>query len=452
MSDSEFERPDPPDLSAAARAHRDVEELFDVRSVTLSVNLAGCFDRPLHKFCESMYQALVAAGSELADVCQQVSAELGVPIIQRRLAVTPVQLLAADYQADDLVHVARTWDGAAANARIDAVTGFVAFVERGLSDSSRQILRAIPTALAQTERVYGGVVAGRGGDICGPETLSWLGHQVREISHATSQSLGIGATRFSIWGNPTVDGVTGGWHGPGQPGRLVHVGISAPRVIRRAIERRRQRSPLLTVRELFAEVQAAVFRATRVAELVAVETARRIGAEVGQIDLTPAATLRPGDSLASLLPFLGVQQPGAPGTAQVLANLIQAIEVGGKFASSRVSAPTTIPLSFYDDAFLAETSRLGDLTINQLSMLAGAGASGLDGTPVPGDTDPSALGAIIGDQLALAKMTGRPVSIRLVPVPGHKAGEYLSYPLHHGRMIVLPIRNEDSAAAWMTLR
>ena len=424
---------------------------LDVRTITLGINIADCHDRSLHSMCESLYQRIVSKAARLSAVCGEVSSLFGVPILQRRLCVTPIDRVAQGFSEGDLVSIAKTLDGAAANLRIDRIGGFAADVQHGMTASARNLIACLPAALSQTERVRAAVHVGTTESGVNMDAISLLAHTLKSAAEATAHRNGDAAAKLAILANDATGHphLTGACLGDGWGDLVIHVGVGAAATIRHALEQRLISHPNSPLHELAAEIQTAVFQATRTAELVGREVATRLGADFGSIDVTLAPTLRPHDSVVDLLPLLGIERVGAPGTATALALLLSAIRAGSAFASCAAGAYSRIMLSVLEDASLAQATQSGTLTFDQLCMAANAGSSGLDLICLAGDTDAATLAAIIADQVSFAVLNRRPCAVRLIPVPGKQAGDIVSYSGMKNDNAILPVRGAGLATKFI---
>ena len=415
---------------------------LDVRTVTLGINISDCTDRSFHKLCDSIYHRIVEKAGRLNAICSEVAALMGVPVLQRRLCVTPIDRVAQGFSAADFVNIAKTLDGAAANVHADRIGGYAADVQHGMTNSARQLIASLPEALVQTERVRAAVHVGSTENGVNMEAISLVADMLLKSAQASSHRNGDAAAKLAVLANDSTGHphLTGACLGDGWGDLVVHVGVGAAAIIRSALEQRLLEDPKSRLDELAAVIQTAVFQATRTAELVGREIAERLGAEFGSIDVTLAPTHRPGDSVVDILPILGIERVGAPGTATALTMILSAIRAGSAFASCSASAYSRIMLSVLEDSSLAAATQSGTLTFDQLCMAANAGASGLDLICLPGDTDLSTLAAIISDQVSFAVLNRRPAAVRLIIVPGKQAGDMVSYSGMKGNAVILPVR------------
>ena len=415
---------------------------LDVRTVTLGINIADCTDRSFHKLCDGIYQRIIEKAGRMNAVCSEVASLMGVPVLQRRLCVTPIDRVAQGFNAHDFVNIAKTLDGAAANVHADRIGGFAADVQHGMTNSAKQLIASLPEALTQTERVRAAVHVGSTENGVNMEAISLVAETLLKSAQLTSHRNGDAAAKLAVLANDSTGHphLTGACLGDGWGDLVVHVGVGATAIIRYALEQRLLEDPNLRLDELSSVIQTAVFQATRTAELVGCEIASRLGAEFGSIDVTLAPTHRPGDSVVALLPLLGIDGVGAPGTATALTMILNAIRAGSAFASCSAGSYSRIMLSVLEDASLAAATQSGTLTFDQLCMAANAGANGLDLICLAGDTDVSTLAAIISDQVSFATLNRRPAAVRLIVVPGKQAGDLVSYSGMKGSAVILPVR------------
>jgi uncharacterized protein (UPF0210 family) len=414
---------------------------LDVRTVTLGINITDCIDRSFHKLCDGIYHRIIDKASRLNAVCSEVSSLMGVPVLQRRLCVTPIDRIAHGFNAPDFVNIAKTLDGAAANVHADRIGGYVADIQHGMTSGTRQLIASLPEALTQTERVRAAVHVGSTENGVNMEGISLVAETILKSAQASAHRNGDASAKLAVLANDSTGHphLTGACLGDGWGDLVVHVGVGAASIIRHSLEKSLLKNPNATLDELTSVIQTAVFQATRTAELVGREIAQRLGADFGSIDVTLAPTQRAGDSVVDLLPLLGIERVGAPGTATALTMILNAIRAGSAFASCAAGAYSRIMLSVLEDISLAAATQSGTLTFDQLCMAANAGASGLDLICLAGDTDVATLAAVIADQVSFAILNRRPAAIRLITVPGKKDGELVTYSGMKGSAVILPI-------------
>jgi len=419
---------------------------LEVRTVTLGISAGDLANRNLHGLCETLYQRILDRAGTFSQVCSRVAAELGVPILQRRVCVSPIDRLTEGHGSEDLVNIGRTLDGAAASAHLDQISGFFIRAQHGMSKWSRQLIAALPTVLAQTERVHAAVEVATSSAGVNMDAIDLLGKTIRDASLATANRHGIAAARLAVLGNVPDDGppIAGAFSGDGWNDLVVFVSVSAMGAIRHAVEQRLQSHPHADLECLAGEIAAAAFQATRVAEMVGREIASRLQADLGRIDVSLAPTIRPGQTIAELLKLLGVPAFGSPGTAAALALISSAIRAGGRFASTSSASEAAILLPVLRDSGLVSATEAGSLSIEHLASFSAVGGQGLDLIPIPGETSAGSISAIIADQMAVAALHGRTTVVRLVPVQGKVAGERVSFGRDLGDAVVLAIPSSSS--------
>jgi uncharacterized protein (UPF0210 family) len=353
--------------------------------------------------------------------------------------------------AGDLINVAKTLEGAAAQVRVERIGGFAADVQHGTSSSARELIASLPTALSQTDRVRAAVHVGTTESGVNMDAISQLGRILKETAEADAHRNGDAAAKLVILANNATGHphLTGACLGDGWGDLVVHVGIGAAAIIKHALMERLAQDPKAPLQDLAAEIQTAVFQSTRTAELVGREVATQLGADFGSVDVSLAPTRRPDDSVAALLSLLGIEQVGAPGTATALTMILNAVRAGSAFASCAAGGYSRIMLSVLEDSALAAATKSKELTFDQLCMAANAGSGGLDLVSIPGDTDAATLSAIISDQVSFAVFNRRPVAIRLIPVPGKRAGEGVTYAGMMNDAVILPVRGTGLSKAFI---
>lgn len=420
---------------------------LEVRTVTLGVNAGDLANRHLHGLCESLYQRVLDRAGAFTAACTAVAADFGVPILQRRVCLSPIDRLSEGHGPDDLVHIGRTLDGAAAGALVDQIGGFFIRAQHGLSNGTRQLIAALPAILTQTERVYAAVEAATSGAGVNVDAVSLLGQTICNTTRAGEDRDRYATSRLAVLANVPDDGppIAGAFAGGGWADQVVFVSISAIGPIRHALERRLAVEPQASLPTLASEIRTAVFQATRLAELIGREIARRLNADLGRIDLSLAPTIRPGQTIAELLQLIGIPAFGSPGTASALAMIWDALRAGGEFASTATASRPAILLPILRDSGLVSATEAGSLAIEHLASLAAVGGQGLDLVPIPGDTSSATIAALITDQLACSVIHGRPTVVRLVPVPGCVAGDRVSFGRNLGDAVVLQVPSTNGA-------
>ncbi len=411
-------------------------ENYDIRAVTLGVNLKELVHPDPEVLARACGQRLGQWGARLTAEAEAVSEALGVPIVNKRLSITPAAwLLEACPEEEAPLILARALDAAAQEAGIDFVGGFGALVQKGATRADRRLMESLPRALGSTQRLCGflNLATTRAG--MNLDAIARLGELLLEMSAAAPQ--GIACAKFVAFANAPEDNpfMAGAFHGPGEADCALNVGISGPGVVRSVVERH----PDCDLTMLSEIIRRTVFKITRAGELVGRELARRLGVEFGVVDISLAPTTAVGDSVGRILQAMGLEQVGAPGTTAALALLIDAVKKGGSMASGRVGglSGTFIPVS--EDLGMIEAVECGALSLEKLEAMTAVCSVGLDMFAVPGDTPAHALAAIIADELAIGMVNHKTTGVRVVPVPGMKAGQSVDFGGLLGRAPVMPV-------------
>lgn len=427
------------------------QENLDVRTVTMGINLAPCTDRDPERFCRNIHERIVAAAARLKETCQTVAARYGIPIINRRLSVTPIARVASGHNVETLCAVADTLDRAAAEVGVDLIGGFSALVHGGMTASAHQLLESLPRVLSTTQRVCASVNVATTRSGINMEAVAILGHKLREIAQATADRQGFGAAKLVVFANAPEDNpfMAGAFLGEGSPDVVIHIGVSGPGVVKRALERLLDAQPQCRLNDLAEEIKSTAFRVTRVGELIGREVAARLGVAFGIVDLSLAPTPRIGDSIGEILTLLGIDKIGAPGSTAAVAMLNDAVKKGGLFASSSVGGLSGAFVPVMEDAVLAAAVESGHLTLEKLEAMTSVCSVGLDMVPLPGDTDAETLAAIIADEMAIGVFNHKTTATRLIPVPGAAAGERVSFGGLFGESVVLPVHNVGLSARFI---
>lgn len=425
------------------------EENLDVRTITMGINLAGCVDRDLARMCTCIRDRIVSQAEALAETCATVSSRYGIPIVNRRLAVTPIARVAEGHGAEGMLEVARTLDEAAAKVGVDLIGGYSALVHGGLSRGASELLEAMPRVLSETSRVCSSVNVGTSKAGINMNAVAILGQKLLEIAAATADRDGFGCAKLVIFANAPEDNpfMAGAFLGEGAGDTVIHIGVSGPGVVKRALERLLAARPDVKLHEIASEIKATTFRVTRVGELIGREVAARLGVDFGIVDLSLAPTPRVGDSVGEILRLMGIEHVGAPGSTAALAMMNDAVKKGGMFASSSVGGLSGAFIPLMEDSTLAADAAAGYLTLEKLEAMTSVCSVGLDMIPVPGDTDAATLSAVIADEMAIGVFNNKTTAARIIPVPGKKAGDHVVFGglFGEGKVLAIPAPGLSSA-------
>src|SRR5580698_6714135 len=405
------------------------QENLDVRTVTMGINLSGCVDRDVTRTCDLIAKTIRTSAHKLKETCAHVSARYGIPIIHRRLAVTPVVRIADGFDPDGMIRVAKILDESAEAVQVDLIGGYSALVHGGLTAAAKNYLESLPTALATTQRVCASVNAATTKAGINMTAVAILGRKICELAKATADRQGFGCAKLCVFANAPEDNpfMAGGFHGEGSPDTVIHIGVSGPGVVKRALDRLLDAAPDCKLNDIAEEIKSTAFRVTRVGELIGREVAARLGVPFGIVDLSLAPAPKIGDSVGEILHLIGLDKLGAPGSTAAVAMLNDAVKKGGLFASSSVGGLSGAFLPLTEDGALAQAAAEGTLSLEKLEAMTSVCSLGLDMVPIPGDTDAETIAALIADELAIGVFNNKTTATRLIPVPGKKAGETVTF-------------------------
>lgn len=417
------------------------QENLDVRTITMGINLAGCADRDADRLCANIRTRIVGAAEKLSATCSIVSARYGIPIVHRRLAVSPIARVAENQDVEGMLQIAHTLDRAAAEVGVDLIGGFSALLHGGMTSGAQNLLAALPAALSETQRVCASVNVATTRSGINIDAVRIVGRMLCKIAEATADNDGFGCAKFVTFANAPEDNpfMAGAFLGEASPDVVVHIGVSGPGVVKRALERLLEADATCRLDDIAAEIKSTAFRVTRVGELIGREVAARLGVAFGIVDLSMAPAPKMGDSIGEIIKLMGVGQIGAPGSTAALALLNDAVKKGGLFASSSVGGLSGAFVPVMEDAALAEAVAAGHLTLEKLEAMTSVCSVGLDMLPLPGDTDAETLSAIIADEVAIGVFNNKTTAARLIPVPGKTAGQRVSFGGLFGESVILPV-------------
>ncbi|MGQ9455673.1 MAG: PFL family protein [Armatimonadota bacterium] len=423
-------------------------EHLDVRAVSLGIDLFDCADRDIDRACRLAREKIVAKAESLVRVCEAVSKRYGIPIVNKRVAVSPVADVMAGHSSEGLVQFAHALDEVAGEVGIDFIGGYSALVHKSMTVSDRRLIETLPEVLSDTTRLCASVNAASTKSGINVDALLLLGKVWVEAARRTADADGFACCKLAVFANIPEDNpfMAGAYKGIGEPDVVVNIGVSGPGVVKRAIERLLQSGRKCDLGTLAEEIKSTAFRVTRSGELIGREVAKALGAEFGIVDLSLAPTPEVGDSVGEIFEAMGISRVGAPGTTAAVAMLNDAVKKGGAFASSSVGglSGAFIPLS--EDACLAQAAEAGHLSLEKLEAMTSVCSVGLDMIALPGDTSPETLAAIAMDELAIGVVNNKTTSVRLIPVPNKKAGERAVFGGLFGESPILPVPNGGSDA------
>ncbi len=433
------------DILMTLRMFRD--ENCDVRTVTMGISLLDCAGPNLDQVCKRAQQKILDLAGRLTEQGRRTSEQYGIPIVNYRVAVSPVSLWAAGHGACGMVQIAQALDGVAREIGVDFVGGFSALVEKGTTAADQELIAALPEALGSTDRVCGSlnVASSRAG--INMDAILAASRALLDLAAKTADRDGFGCAKLVVFANVPEDNpfMAGAIHGIGEPECVLNVGVSGPGVVKRAVERLRAASDRLTLGDIAEEIKCTAYRVTRIGELIGTALAERLGVPFGIVDLSLAPTPRIGDSVGEILQMLGIERIGAAGTTAALALLTDAVKKGGAFASSSVGGLSGAFIPVSEDAMLADAAASGALSLEKLEAMTSVCSVGLDMIAIPGDTSPETIAGLIADECAIGVMNHKTTACRLIPVPGKKPGDRAVFGGLFGATPILSVREGGEA-------
>jgi uncharacterized protein (UPF0210 family) len=419
-------------------------ENLDVRTITMGVSLRACSHPDIKIAAAKAYDKICRSAERLVAVGQEIESEYGIPIINKRVSVTPIALVAESSTSDDYVVFAEQLERAAANIGINFIGGFSALVHKGTTPGDDALIASIPRALAATERVCASVNIGTTRAGINMDAVRRMGEVVKATAELTAARDGIGCAKLVVFCNAVEDNpfMAGAFHGIGEPDCVINVGVSGPGVVLRAIES----EPDADFGQLANTIKRTAFKVTRMGELVGRAASRKLGVPFGIVDLSLAPTPAQGDSVARILETMGLERIGAHGSTAALALLNDAVKKGGAMASSYVGGLSGAFIPVSEDAAMIDAAAAGSITFDKLEAMTCVCSVGLDMIAVPGDTPASTIAAIIADEAAIGMINRKTTAVRLIPAPGKKVGDTVEFGGLLGRAPVMALHRESSEA------
>ena len=426
-------------------------EHLDVRTVTLALNLDDCTATSVDTMCRKIREKILARVGRLVAVCDQIGGKYGIPVTNKRLAISPAAQLLAGHGRTAAGHVAKTLDDAAADCGIDFVGGFTALVQKGMTPADQLVIESLPDVLSRTERVCASINVASSKAGINMEAVGTMGHVLLAIAEATAGRNGFGAAKLVIFANIPEDNpfMAGAYMGAGEPEVTVNIGVSGPGVVCSALRRRIETHRNLTLGDLAEEIKLTSFRVTRVGELIGREVAAELGVPFGIVDLSLAPTPAIGDSVGEILQVLGISRIGAPGSTAAIAMLNDAVKKGGAFASSSVGGLSGAFIPVSEDAILSDAVGKGHLPLEKLEAMTSVCSVGLDMIAIPGDTPAETIAGIIADEMAIGVINNKTTAVRLIPVPGRRAGEAVEFGGLFGSATIIEVRNTGASQGFV---
>lgn len=411
---------------------------LDIRTITLGLNLRGCTHEEVDVIARKVYDRLTTAADKLVPTADQLEREYGVPIVNKRISVTPIAEICAATTTSDLSPIARAMDKAALEVGVDFIGGFSALVHKGASAADHKLMDSIPEALATTERVCSSVNVGSTRAGINMDAVLKMAGIIKKSAELTADRQCIGAGKLVVFCNAVEDNpfMAGAFHGSGEADAVVNVGVSGPGVVNAVL---RNISPEADITSIAEAIKSTAFKITRAGELISREASKRLGVEKGILDLSLAPTPAEGDSVAEILEAIGVGQCGGPGTTAALAMLNDAVKKGGVMASSSVGGLSGAFIPVSEDAGMIRAAEDGALSIEKLEAMTCVCSVGLDMIAIPGDTSVETIFGIIADECAIGMINNKTTAVRLIPAIGHKVGDQLDFGGLLGYAPVMPV-------------
>ena len=401
------------------------EESLDIRTITMGISLLDCADEDIDRSCTKIYNKIHSYAKNLVQVGESIEKKYGIPIVNKRISVTPIAMLVAA-SGGDPVKYAKTLDRVAKDVGVNFIGGYSALVHKGFSPGDRELINSIPQALAETDFVCSSVNIGTTKAGINMDAVKLMGQVVREAAERTRDNQCVGAAKLVVFCNAPEDNpfMAGAFHGPGEPDSVINVGVSGPGVVRAALAKMPKDAPL---DEIADTIKKTAFKITRMGQLVGMEASQLLGVPFGIIDLSLAPTPAVGDSVAHILEEIGLETCGGWGTTAALALLNDAVKKGGVMASSHVGGLSGAFIPVTEDEGMINAARKGVLTIEKLESMTAVCSVGLDMIVIPGDTPAEIISAIIADEAAIGMVNNKTTAVRVIPAIGLEEGEELDF-------------------------
>ncbi len=418
------------------------EEHLDIRTITMGISLLGCIRDSAEETAKRVYDLVCKKGENIVKTATDLSGEYGIPIVNKRVSVTPVSLLCAAFP-EKAPLIGKALDDAAATLGIDFLGGYSALVHKATADYERTFIRTIPEVLATTKRLCSSVNVGSTKTGINMEAVKLMGEMFKEAAYLTKDADGIGAAKLVVFCNAVEDNpfMAGAFHGVGEADTVINVGVSGPGVVKHALEQ----IPDADLTEAAEMIKRTAFKITRAGQLVAKEAAKRLNAQFGIVDLSLAPTPAMGDSVAQILEELGIETVGGHGTTAALAMLNDAVKKGGVMASSRVGGLSGAFIPVSEDIGMIKAAEKGAITLDKLEAMTCVCSVGLDMIAIPGDTPATTIAAMIADEAAIGMINNKTTAVRIIPAPGKTVGDSVNFGGLLGRAPIMPVHNCDSS-------
>ncbi|MBD7915818.1 PFL family protein [Clostridium sp. Sa3CUN1] len=419
------------------------EEKLDIRTITMGISLLDCIDSDGDKAREKIYNKIVSSAKDLVKVGKEIENEFGIPIVNKRVSVTPISIIAGATDEENYVKFAETLDKAAETLGVDFIGGFSALVQKGYTKGDKILINSIPEALAKTSKVCSSVNVGSSRCGINMDAVREMGEIIKKTAEYTKDTKGFGCAKLVVFCNAVEDNpfMAGAFHGVGEADKVISVGVSGPGVVQRALEKVKGESF-----DVVAEtIKKTAFKITRMGQLVAKEASERLGVPFGIVDLSLAPTPAVGDSVAHILEEMGLEVVGTHGTTAALALLNDAVKKGGVMACSHVGGLSGAFIPVSEDAGMIDAVLKGSLNLEKLEAMTAICSVGLDMIAVPGDTPAETIAAMIADEAAIGMINNKTTAVRVIPAPGCKVGDLVEFGGLLGTAPVMPANKYSSS-------
>ena len=416
---------------------------LDIRTITMGISLLDCCDPDIDRCCEKVYQKITTCAKDLVRVGCEIETEFGIPIVNKRISVTPIALVGGSCETDSYVKLAQTLDAAAKKCGVNFIGGFSALVQKGMTKGDRNLICSIPEAMATTERVCASVNVGSTKAGINMDAVAEMGRIIKQTAEITADNDGLGCAKLVVFANAVEDNpfMAGAFHGVGEPECVLNVGVSGPGVVYHALQDVKGQ-PFDVVAET---IKKTAFQITRMGQIVGQEASKRLGVPFGIVDLSLAPTPTVGDSVARILEEMGLEVCGTHGTTAALALLNDAVKKGGVMASNHVGGLSGAFIPVSEDEGMIAAAESGTLTLSKLEAMTCVCSVGLDMIAVPGDTSAQTISAIIADEAAIGMINCKTTAVRIIPAPGKNVGDRVEMGGLLGSAPVMPVHPESSA-------
>ena len=401
------------------------EEKLDIRTITMGISLLDCIDADGDKAREKIYNKIMRCAKDLVKVGNEIEAEFGIPIVNKRISVTPISLIAGATDEENYVKFAKVLDKAANDLGVNFIGGFSALVHKGYSKGDRILIKSIPQALKSTSKVCASVNIGSTRSGINMDAVKEMGEIIKECADLTANENAIACAKLVVFANAVEDNpfMAGAFHGVGEADTVINVGVSGPGVVQRALEKVKG-EPFDVVAET---IKKTAFKITRIGQLVANEASKRLGVSFGIVDLSLAPTPAVGDSVAHILETMGLESVGTHGTTAALAILNDAVKKGGVMACSHVGGLSGAFIPVSEDAGMIDAVNKGTLNLEKLEAMTAICSVGLDMIAIPGDAKAATISAIIADEAAIGVINNKTTAVRIIPAPGYSEGDMVEF-------------------------